>query len=263
MAWSTRELADLAGTSLRTVRHYHDVGLLEEPERRSNGYKSYKVEHLVRLLRIKRLSDLGFPLSQIAEMGEADEYPEQELRTLDAELAATVKRLERVRTELALVLRHEAPTDLPPSMALAAAEADLTEADRSLALVMTRVITPEAQESYTAMMREYDGSPAEKEFDALSADADEPTRRELADRMAPAARDALADHPDLRDPQTMASVKPRRAAETMLAAMSELYNPAQLDVLARIGRALERERQEQGSGQDAAGTTGRAPGGRS
>ncbi|WP_433560110.1 MerR family DNA-binding transcriptional regulator [Pseudonocardia xinjiangensis] len=28
MAWSTRELADLAGTTVRAVRHYHDVGLL-------------------------------------------------------------------------------------------------------------------------------------------------------------------------------------------------------------------------------------------
>ena len=35
MAWSTRQLAELAGTSLRAVRHYHDVGLLPEPERLS------------------------------------------------------------------------------------------------------------------------------------------------------------------------------------------------------------------------------------
>uniref|UniRef100_UPI0037167E9A MerR family transcriptional regulator n=2 Tax=Bacillati TaxID=1783272 RepID=UPI0037167E9A len=53
MAWSTRELAELAGTSLRAVRHYHEVGLLEEPERRANGYKQYGVAHLVRALRIR------------------------------------------------------------------------------------------------------------------------------------------------------------------------------------------------------------------
>ncbi|MBB4854101.1 DNA-binding transcriptional MerR regulator [Mycobacteroides chelonae] len=28
MGWSTRELAELAGTSLRTVRQYHDIGML-------------------------------------------------------------------------------------------------------------------------------------------------------------------------------------------------------------------------------------------
>lgn len=89
MTWSTRELAELAGTSVRTVRHYHDVGLLEQPERGSNGYKRYGVAHLLRVLRIKRLSDLGIPLSRIAEMGE-DGYPRESLHTLDAELAATI-----------------------------------------------------------------------------------------------------------------------------------------------------------------------------
>lgn len=31
MGWSTPQLAELAGTSLRTVRHYHEVGLLDAP----------------------------------------------------------------------------------------------------------------------------------------------------------------------------------------------------------------------------------------
>jgi hypothetical protein len=59
MAWSTRELAEPAGTTLKTVRHYHRIGLLEEPERAANGYKRYRVKHLVRLLRIRRPADLG------------------------------------------------------------------------------------------------------------------------------------------------------------------------------------------------------------
>ncbi|MFJ8542364.1 MerR family transcriptional regulator [Streptomyces sp. NPDC093586] len=40
----------------RTIRHYHERGLLAEPERRADGYKSYGVRNLVRLLRIKRLA---------------------------------------------------------------------------------------------------------------------------------------------------------------------------------------------------------------
>lgn len=39
MAWSTQQLADLAGTTVNTVRHYHRLGLLDEPERQGNGYK--------------------------------------------------------------------------------------------------------------------------------------------------------------------------------------------------------------------------------
>jgi hypothetical protein len=62
VAWSTREIAELAGTTVRAVRHYHEVGLLDEPKRRANGYKQYGVAHLIRLLRIKRCpGDSGGP----------------------------------------------------------------------------------------------------------------------------------------------------------------------------------------------------------
>ncbi|MFC3996122.1 MerR family transcriptional regulator [Nocardiopsis sediminis] len=104
MSWSTREIADLAGISLRTVRHYHDVGLLDEPERRANGYKKYGVVHLVKVLRIKRLTDLGFSLSRIADMEDTGYPTAEDLRTHDTELAATIERLQRVRHEVGLLL---------------------------------------------------------------------------------------------------------------------------------------------------------------
>jgi len=65
VAWSTRELAELAGTTVKSVRYYRQLGLLEEPERLGDGYKQYELRHLVRLLQITRLTELGFPLSQI------------------------------------------------------------------------------------------------------------------------------------------------------------------------------------------------------
>lgn len=115
MAWSTREIAELAGTSLRAVRHHHEVGLLPDPARRSNGYKQYGVAHMVRLLRIKRLVDLGFSLTRIAEMGEDDRHPTDALRTLDAELGATIERLARARVELGLSCATTRPPTCPPS----------------------------------------------------------------------------------------------------------------------------------------------------
>ena len=50
VAWSTRELAELAGTTVKSVRYYHQLRLLDEPARLTNGYKQYEVRHLVRLL---------------------------------------------------------------------------------------------------------------------------------------------------------------------------------------------------------------------
>jgi DNA-binding transcriptional MerR regulator len=236
VAWSTREIAELAGTSLRAVRHYHEVGLLPEPERRTNGYKQYGVSHLVRLLRIKRLTDLGFSLSQIEAMGDADEHPEQALRDLDAELAATIERLQRVRVELELILSRSAPTDMPSEFA-PPGEVEMSEADRSVVVVMTRVLGPHRLQAYADMLRNLPADPVNREFDALPADADEPTRQGVADRMAPYVQRLYDAHPGLQAPHTDAPRGERFVARTAAAAMKELYNPAQIDVMRRV-RAL-------------------------
>lgn len=233
MAWSTREIAELAGTTVRAVRHYHEVGLLDEPERRANGYKQYGVAHLIRVLRIKRLTDLGFSLSQIAAMGNADEHPAEALRTLDAELAATIERLQRVRVELGLILRQAAPTDLPPEFAPVAAGAELSDADRSLIVVVTRVLGPQGLKTYTDFLQDLPTDPAVSEFDDLPADADEETRRALAERLVPYVRDLLADHPELQDVSADAPGGAHFADRTVAQAMKDLYNPAQLDVIRR------------------------------
>ena len=86
MAWSTRQLADLAGTTVKAVRHYHKVGLLDEPERLSNGYKQYQVAHLIRLLQIVRLSELGVPLAQIATLDQSEERPDDAIAVLGFEM---------------------------------------------------------------------------------------------------------------------------------------------------------------------------------
>jgi DNA-binding transcriptional MerR regulator len=237
MAWSTREIAELAGTSLRAVRHYHEVGLLAEPERHANGYKQYGVAHLIRVLRIKRLTDLGFSLSQIAAMGDADDHPEEALRTLDAELAATIERLQRARVELALIMRQSLPTDLPPEFA-PAARADMSDADRSLITVMTRVLGSASRQAYADMLQNQSDDPVNKEFDALPADADEQTRQDLAERMAHYVRELFDEHPDLRAPFTDAPLGEALTRKTIGKALRDLYHPAQLDVMRRIDELL-------------------------
>lgn len=236
MAWSTREIAELAGTSLRAVRHYHEVGLLAEPERRANGYKQYGVAHLVRVLRIKRLGDLGFSLSQIADMGDADDHPEDALRTLDAELAATIERLQRARMELGVLLRRPAPTDLPPEFAPAAEHA--TRADRGLVAVMGTVLGPNGMATYADVLRDPDTDPAGEEFDRLPADTGEEARADLAERMLPFVRSLHRRHPGLNTLQDDAPRGEGFMGQTIGKALTELYNPAQVDVLRRLGALL-------------------------
>ncbi|MET9928087.1 MULTISPECIES: MerR family transcriptional regulator [unclassified Streptomyces] len=233
MAWSTREIAELAGTSLRTVRHYHEVGLLNEPERRSNGYKQYGVAHLVRLLRIKRLTGLGFSLTQIAAMRD-DEHPRDALRALDAELAATIERLQLARAEVGALLRTALPHDLSLPFAPAGASAELPDPDRSFVTVMSSVLGPSGLRAYTDMLHQAPDASVAVELDRLPADADEQTRRDLADRLVPFVRALHAKHPGLGDLSSDAPRGRNHAAETIGKAIDDLYNPAQVDVMRRL-----------------------------
>lgn len=235
MAWSTRELADLAGTTSRAVRHYHDVGLLEEPRRRTNGYKQYGVAHLVRVLRIKRLAELGFTLPQIAELGDADRHPREALRTLDSHLARDLDRLQRARVEVRRILRQSAPTDLPPALAARISDADLSDAERALLIVLTRVLDLGVVIDFVDTLRDLPPSPVATAFDQLPADADAATRHELAIRLVPRSRTLRVMLPRLRSATTGLSAA---AARTLDEAVRDLYNPAQSDVLRRVGLLL-------------------------
>jgi DNA-binding transcriptional MerR regulator len=75
MDWSIQEIAKLAGTTSRTLRHYDDLGLLAPTRVGSNGYRYYDQAALVRLQRILLLRELGLGLPAIAEVlqGEASE----------------------------------------------------------------------------------------------------------------------------------------------------------------------------------------------
>ncbi|MFI9557373.1 helix-turn-helix domain-containing protein [Nonomuraea endophytica] len=241
MAWSTREIAELAGTSLRTVRHYHEVGLLAVPERRPNGYKQYGVAHLVRLLRIKRLVGLGFSLSQIAGMGDATDHPEEALRALDAELAATIERLQRARVELGLILRKSAPADLPPE--LATADTPLSDADRMAVTVMSRVLGPKGMAAYADLMKNPVVDPAGEDFERLPADADEQTCADLAERMLTFLYSLYRQHPGLTTLEADAPRGERFVKRTVGTAFREIYNEAQVDVLRRLGALLAEARQ--------------------
>ncbi len=240
MAWSTREIAELAGTSVRAVRHYHEVGLLAEPERRPNGYKRYGVAHLARVLRIRRLIGLGFSLPQIATMGDADEQPVEALRALDADLAATVERLQRTRAELAVVLRESVPTDLPADLAFAGADPALTDADRAYLVVMARVLGPRGLRIWAEVLRDRPEDPVADDFNALGEDADDATRQDVAERMVDHHRRYHSAHPDLGELAADAPRGARFAGEAAARAIDDVYNPAQRDVLRRL-RALLRE----------------------
>lgn len=236
MAWSTQQLARIANTMVNTVRHYHRIGLLPHPERSGNGYKRYGIPHLVRLLRIRRLRELGIPLTQIAAMDHDDAASLDELRTLDAELRSTIERLTRVREDLALLLAHDAPAQTPPGFAEMAQV--LSSTQQSLLAVYATVFDEPTLEAFRRALSEQD--PTDDEFDRLPSDATEADVADLARRMAPAARRQRRDHPELVDAAKRSPHGEASAGLILAHAVVELYNPAQLRVL----QCLEQIRQE-------------------
>ncbi|MGX5697913.1 MerR family transcriptional regulator [Agromyces soli] len=105
MDWSIQEIARLAGTTSRTLRHYDDIGLLAPSRIAGNGYRHYDERALVRLQRILLLRELGLGLPAIAEVleGEADEahalrahlgWLRQEQHRLARQIASVEKTIE-------------------------------------------------------------------------------------------------------------------------------------------------------------------------
>jgi DNA-binding transcriptional MerR regulator len=241
MPWSTRELAELAGTTVNTIRHYHRLGLLEVPERRYNGYKEYETRHLVSLLRTRRLANLGVPLSKIAEIsGDADGTPDA-LREVDAEVQERIAHLQQVRADIAGILRDDAPADAPAGFTGVASK--LSDADSSMIHIYTRLYDQDALDDVREMI-ENDTDGVNAEIDALSADADQATRDELVERLVPTLAQRLIDYPWLSDPAAHLAKGEEASRQTFAEAVAELHNPAQLDVLARASMsAAERVRE--------------------
>lgn len=68
MEWSIQEIAKIAGTTSRALRHYDDIGLLKPSRTGSNGYRYYGQPALMQLQRILLLRELGLGLPVIAQV---------------------------------------------------------------------------------------------------------------------------------------------------------------------------------------------------
>lgn len=98
--WSVQQIAKLAGTTSRTLRHYDGVGLLKPSRTGENGYRYYDQAALLRLQRILLLRELGLGLPAIAEVL-AHERPAE--RALAGHLAWLRQEQDRLARQIASV----------------------------------------------------------------------------------------------------------------------------------------------------------------
>ncbi len=62
------ELAERTGLSIRTLRHYDEIGLLRPSARTEGGFRLYTADDESRLLLIRRMKPLGYSLEQMGEL---------------------------------------------------------------------------------------------------------------------------------------------------------------------------------------------------
>jgi DNA-binding transcriptional MerR regulator len=110
------QLAAYAGVTVRAVRHYHQIGLLPEPERDASGYRRYGARAVVSLIKIRTLANAGVPLSQIGQMLEADASTFAEAaQRIDSHLRDEIERLETSRKQIAQLAGGDSLA-LPPEV---------------------------------------------------------------------------------------------------------------------------------------------------
>jgi DNA-binding transcriptional MerR regulator len=110
------QLASYAGVTVRAVRHYHQTGLLPEPDRDASGYRRYGATAVVSLIKIRTLAQAGVPLTEIGPMLEAGAPAfAQAVQRIDNNLRDEIERLETSRKQVAQLTDADSLA-LPPEV---------------------------------------------------------------------------------------------------------------------------------------------------
>lgn len=175
-------VAGLLGVSVRTLHHWHQVGVAVPSGRSGAGYRLYSEADVARLRRVLLFRDLGVPLQSIPAL-------------LGARAAVRRQEMEGRRAELAVKIRHLQELD--------------REVERLLAADEQGILLPEAEEedafgegwdsSWTSAARErWADSPQWAEYTERSAARTAEDWRVVAsamqsvtERLAEAKRDAV------------------------------------------------------------------------
>lgn len=105
------ELAEKTGLSLRTLRHYDEIGLVAASGRTEGGFRLYTDRDLSRLLLIRRMKPLRFSLEDMIELlriidlmnsSDPDASSEGVREQFDRFLADAIERRRELQEQLAM-----------------------------------------------------------------------------------------------------------------------------------------------------------------
>lgn len=209
------DAAAFAGTTPRAIRHYHEIGLLPEPERGGDDRRRYGYEDMVRLLWVRRMADAGIALDDIRDAfaGSAPQDSDDDiaavLERLDESLVAQEAELRRQRSAVRRMRtqgsRAGLLSDVVTDRLATVPEGSLRQADLDTLLVTERIFGPLGAAIQATRFIALAGSPD------LRAESDR----------VDAAEEALDDTVAVDDPRVAQVAAERHAFEQELEAAME------------------------------------------
>ncbi|MDX3538521.1 MerR family transcriptional regulator [Streptomyces sp. MB09-01] len=185
------QAAAFVGVTIKTVRHYHRLGLVAEPDRDGSGYRRYRSADLLRMVQVRTLAGAGVPLAEIGDLLDAD--PERFAAALDDVHRRLTERIEDLSARRATLHRlAHGDRVLLPDRACAVldrlAELGFSPdylAGQREALVLARALVPEIFDSFLVRLEHALDDPEHVEltkrgWEARSWDPHDPRIEELA-----------------------------------------------------------------------------------
>ena len=94
------QAASASGVSAKMIRHYEELGLLTAARRTESGYRQYDDSEVHTLRFIRHSRDLGFSLSEIAQLVSLWQNRRRPSRHVKAMAQVHIKELEQKAAEL-------------------------------------------------------------------------------------------------------------------------------------------------------------------
>ncbi|MFR9710194.1 MerR family transcriptional regulator [Paenibacillus sp. MB22_1] len=108
MLYTVKEVSDLSGVTIKTLHHYHKIGLLKPREISEAGYRLYGDRELERLQEILFYRELELPLAQIQTLLDEKRNREEILSEQRELLRSRHRRLETILQTLERSLESSA-----------------------------------------------------------------------------------------------------------------------------------------------------------
>lgn len=105
--YTVKQLAELAGITVRTLHHYDEIGLLKPSQVGANSYRYYDEDALLRLQQVLFYRELGLELTQIKDILDSPNF--DYIDALQSHREALLARAERLETLIETVdntIRH-------------------------------------------------------------------------------------------------------------------------------------------------------------